>query len=88
MVGGATFLIAIGACCICARGHFGHKTLDRVAFVESETEALDLRGASLKACVMTRTDLRGALLVIAGLYVLINFAIDMLYLLVDPRVRY
>ena len=28
------------------------------------------------------------LLVIAGLYVLINFAIDMLYLLVDPRVRY
>jgi peptide/nickel transport system permease protein len=28
------------------------------------------------------------LLVIAGLYVLINFVIDMLYLLVDPRVRY
>jgi len=32
--------------------------------------------------------IQGALLVIAGLYVLINFAIDMLYLLVDPRVRY
>jgi peptide/nickel transport system permease protein len=32
--------------------------------------------------------IQGALLVIAGLYVLINFAIDMLYLFVDPRVRY
>jgi peptide/nickel transport system permease protein len=32
--------------------------------------------------------IQGALLVIAGLYVLINFVIDMLYLLVDPRVRY
>jgi peptide/nickel transport system permease protein len=32
--------------------------------------------------------IQGALLVIAGLYVLINFAIDMLYLLIDPRVRY
>ncbi|MBE0600126.1 MAG: ABC transporter permease [Burkholderiaceae bacterium] len=32
--------------------------------------------------------IQGTLLVIAGLYVLINFAIDMLYLLVDPRVRY
>jgi peptide/nickel transport system permease protein len=32
--------------------------------------------------------IQGALLVIAGLYVLINFIIDMLYLLVDPRVRY
>ena len=32
--------------------------------------------------------IQGALLVIAGIYVLINFAIDMLYLLVDPRVRY
>ena len=32
--------------------------------------------------------IQGALLVIAALYVLINFAIDMLYLLVDPRVRY
>lgn len=31
--------------------------------------------------------IQGALLVIAGLYVLINFAIDMLYILVDPRVR-
>jgi peptide/nickel transport system permease protein len=32
--------------------------------------------------------IQGALLVIAGLYVLINFLIDMLYLLVDPRVKY
>lgn len=32
--------------------------------------------------------IQGALLVVAGLYVLINFLIDMLYLLVDPRVRY
>ncbi|MDJ1158828.1 ABC transporter permease [Chelatococcus sp. SYSU_G07232] len=32
--------------------------------------------------------IQGALLVIAALYVLINFAIDMLYLVVDPRVRY
>ena len=29
-----------------------------------------------------------ALLVVAGLYVLVNFIIDMLYLVVDPRVRY
>lgn len=32
--------------------------------------------------------IQGALLVVAGLYVLINFLIDMLYVLVDPRVRY
>lgn len=32
--------------------------------------------------------IQGALLVIAALYVLINFAVDMLYLVVDPRVRY
>jgi peptide/nickel transport system permease protein len=32
--------------------------------------------------------IQGALLVIAAIYVLINFVIDMLYLLVDPRVRY
>jgi peptide/nickel transport system permease protein len=32
--------------------------------------------------------IQGALLVIAALYVLINFAIDMLYLLIDPRVKY
>jgi len=32
--------------------------------------------------------IQGALLIIAALCVLINFAIDMLYLLVDPRVRY
>jgi peptide/nickel transport system permease protein len=32
--------------------------------------------------------IQGALLVVAGLYVLVNFIIDMAYLLVDPRVRY
>ena len=32
--------------------------------------------------------IQGALLVIAGLYVLINLAIDLLYLAVDPRVTY
>jgi peptide/nickel transport system permease protein len=32
--------------------------------------------------------IQGALLIVAGLYVLINFMIDMLYVLVDPRVRY
>ncbi|HEY8576933.1 MAG TPA: ABC transporter permease [Devosia sp.] len=32
--------------------------------------------------------IQGALLIVAGLYVLINFIIDMLYLAVDPRVRY
>ncbi|MDB5818711.1 MAG: peptide transporter [Rhizobacter sp.] len=31
--------------------------------------------------------IQGALLVIAALYVLFNFAVDMLYLVVDPRVR-
>ncbi len=32
--------------------------------------------------------IQGALLVIAGLYVLINLLIDLLYLVVDPRVKY
>ena len=32
--------------------------------------------------------IQGALIVVAGLYVLVNFAIDMLYLAIDPRVRY
>ena len=32
--------------------------------------------------------IQGALLVIAGLYVLINLAVDLLYLVVDPRVTY
>lgn len=32
--------------------------------------------------------IQGALIVIAAVYVLINLAIDLLYLLVDPRVRY
>jgi peptide/nickel transport system permease protein len=32
--------------------------------------------------------IQGALVVIAALYVLFNFVVDMLYLLVDPRVRY
>ncbi|NNG02562.1 MAG: ABC transporter permease [Inquilinus sp.] len=32
--------------------------------------------------------IQGALVVVAGLYVLINFLIDMIYLAIDPRVRY
>jgi ABC-type dipeptide/oligopeptide/nickel transport systems, permease components len=32
--------------------------------------------------------IQGALIVIAGIYVLINFTIDMIYTLVDPRVKY
>lgn len=46
---------------------------------------------SLVVSAVLRRDypvIQGALLVIAGLYVLVNFAIDMLYLLIDPRVRY
>ena len=39
---------------------------------------------------VTRRDypvIQGALLVIAAIYVFINFAIDMLYAVVDPRVK-
>lgn len=46
---------------------------------------------SLVVSAVLRRDypvIQGALLVIAALYVLINFLIDMLYLLIDPRVRY
>ncbi len=46
---------------------------------------------SLVVSAVARRDypvIQAALLVIAALYVLINFAIDMLYLAVDPRVRY
>lgn len=46
---------------------------------------------SLVVSAVLRRDypvIQGALLIIAALYVLINFAIDMLYLVVDPRVRY
>jgi peptide/nickel transport system permease protein len=32
--------------------------------------------------------IQGALLVIAGVYVIINFIIDVLYVFVDPRVRH
>jgi len=32
--------------------------------------------------------IQGALLIISGLYVLINMAVDLLYAVVDPRVRY
>lgn len=32
--------------------------------------------------------IQGVLIVIAGLYVLINFLVDMLYLAIDPRVKY
>jgi peptide/nickel transport system permease protein len=46
---------------------------------------------SLVVSAVLRRDypvIQGALLVIAALYVLINFLIDMLYLLIDPRVKY
>ncbi|TBW41315.1 ABC transporter permease [Siculibacillus lacustris] len=46
---------------------------------------------SLVVSAVLRRDypvIQGTLLVVAGLYVLINFIIDMLYLVVDPRVRY
>ncbi|MBZ9921729.1 ABC transporter permease [Mesorhizobium sp. BR1-1-7] len=46
---------------------------------------------SLVVSAVLRRDypvIQGALLVVAGLYVLVNFIIDMLYILVDPRVRY
>jgi peptide/nickel transport system permease protein len=32
--------------------------------------------------------IQGALLAVAAIYVLINLAIDVIYTLVDPRVRY
>jgi peptide/nickel transport system permease protein len=32
--------------------------------------------------------IQGALLVISGVYVLINLSIDLLYAVLDPRVRY
>jgi peptide/nickel transport system permease protein len=32
--------------------------------------------------------IQGALLVIAGVYVIINFLIDFMYVFVDPRVRH
>lgn len=46
---------------------------------------------SLVVSAVLRRDypvIQGALLVIAAIYVLINLVIDLLYLLVDPRVRY
>ena len=46
---------------------------------------------SLVVSAVLRRDypvIQGALLVIAAIYVLINFAVDMLYLAIDPRVRY
>ena len=32
--------------------------------------------------------IQGALIVVAGIYVLINLVIDIIYTFVDPRVRY
>jgi peptide/nickel transport system permease protein len=32
--------------------------------------------------------IQGALLVVAAIYVVINFLIDLLYTVVDPRIRY
>lgn len=47
-------------------------------------------GSLIVSAVLRRDDpvIQGALLVIAGLYLLINFVIDMPCLPVDPRVRY
>jgi peptide/nickel transport system permease protein len=44
--------------------------------------------SSRRCCGATIPVIQGALLVIAGLYVLINLATDLLYLVVDPRVTY
>jgi peptide/nickel transport system permease protein len=46
---------------------------------------------NLVVSAVTRRDypvIQGALLVIAAIYVVINFAVDLLYMAVDPRVRY
>ncbi|MNV98678.1 Dipeptide transport system permease protein DppB [compost metagenome] len=46
---------------------------------------------SLVVSAVLRRDypvIQGALLIIAAIYVLINLFIDLLYLVVDPRVRY
>ena len=46
---------------------------------------------SLVVSAVLRRDypvIQGALLIIAAIYVLINLLIDLLYLVVDPRVRY
>ncbi|MRS16310.1 ABC transporter permease subunit [Enterobacteriaceae bacterium RIT691] len=46
---------------------------------------------SLTVSAVLRRDypvIQGTLLVVSGLYVLMNFIVDMLYLWVDPRVRY
>lgn len=46
---------------------------------------------SMVVSAVSRRDypvIQGTLLVIAAIYVIINFTVDMLYLLVDPRVRY
>ncbi|WP_078707641.1 ABC transporter permease [Consotaella salsifontis] len=46
---------------------------------------------SLVVSAVLRRDypvIQGALLVVAAIYVLINFLIDMLYVVIDPRVRY
>jgi peptide/nickel transport system permease protein len=32
--------------------------------------------------------IQGALLVVSGIYVLINLAVDLLYAVVDPRIHY
>ena len=51
-----------------------------------------LPGSATSSCrAVLRRDypvIQGALLVIAGLYVLINLLIDLLYLAIDPRVKY
>jgi peptide/nickel transport system permease protein len=45
-------------------------------------------GGACGAAPRLSGDSGGALLVIAGVYVIINFVIDVLYVWVDPRVRH
>ena len=63
-----------------------------VAFAVVTETVFGLPGVgSLVVSAVLRRDypvIQGALLVVAALYVIINFLIDMLYLVVDPRVRY
>lgn len=60
------------------------------AIVTETVFALPGVGSLIVSAVLRRDYpvIQGALLIVAGLYVLINFIIDMLYMLVDPRVRY
>jgi peptide/nickel transport system permease protein len=93
----------VGECRV-GRKHAFKNALFPVLSVSGITAALLVSGAvvtetvfglpgigSLVVSAVLRRDypvIQGALLIIAALYVLINFLIDMLYLLIDPRVKY